>query len=211
MLHTSFATNTLHYNIIWIKYSETCEKLLETHDKRCGTLDQLIPFDTSNKLLSGKFIKVHDVWIRDKPQIKNNWLWYSQYNKTVTCVECFINSGLTDTMKIIIIEPHNFTFINQRDSINGTMQQYNTRYISENCMIANLPFDAKILNETITYMKSNCTGTINHYNSTITKQAMKLDYNGPSYQYKHYVILSKDISKLNCQIVKCNLKDQKKW
>src|SRR5690242_8634270 len=89
------ARSTTHYNILIIQYSETCNREMQyTNSSSCPPLQELIPFDTSNKHISGTFVDINGTWFRTKPQAINHYEFYDSYNKTVVCVVCTYPGGL---------------------------------------------------------------------------------------------------------------------
>lgn len=215
MIHSSNETiSTIKYNIIEIQYSEVCKHLLITNQSNCPGLEKLTQFDTSNQKVSGKFIMHGDTMIREKPQLKNHFLFYQYINKTIVCVECYLPTGQPDIVKIIFIEPHGFTWADPTERANNNLVGHKDRYVSQDCLTASLPFDRMVLNDTIYFMSHSCKSNATHINNnfTITTIDHKLNYNNPTYQYNHYVKQSKDtISKIDCRIHECNLKYNKKW
>src|SRR2546428_5300863 len=198
--------------------SETCARLVSTHtNSTCPTLDKLIPFDTSNQHVSGKFIKVLDHWIRTPAQLKNNYKYYSTImNKSAICVECVLPLGSPDLIKMIIIEPHLDTFISKYDSLkNYTMTTYHTRYMA-GCNTANISYSPSLLNDTIFYMQHDCQASATSYNNTNTKvlpNVMKLDYGNYVYTHQHWLdSIKQNHGYQDCIHKHCNIKSEgHKW
>lgn len=176
----SQATNqsTTRYPILGIEFSESCSKILQYNiNSSCPQLSQLTKYDTSNQKVSGQFILYHGKIIRTNPEFKNHWLYYT--NETV-CVYCDLDLAQPDLFKTIFIEPSSFTFINKADnSTNYKYISYSERYVSEDCSTATIAYSDKLLNDTISYMLSNCTKTNIQTNQTNTLKEIPFSYDNP--------------------------------
>lgn len=173
-------------NLLLIQESNTCEKLLQSNiTSDCPTLGQLKSYDTSNKFLAGDIVQQSNgLWIREPPHVKGWWNFVTSTGNPVVCVQCDFNFGLIDQAQILFIEPHSFTFAspspNQYQNTtetywNGTqdltriMQQptgasttFNInfdRYVSSDCLTANIAYSPMMLSDTIAYLEGGCKKT----------------------------------------------------
>jgi len=202
--------STTHYKILIVKLSESCEKNLKSKISiGCPTIQELIPLDTSNKNISGKFVKQNDTWIREKPQVKNHYMFYGDSNKLIVCVECLYPSGSPDLVKEIIIEANNFVWP-QRDQIvsNGKIIIHHNPYVSENCNTATLGYNYtnyKLLVETINYISEGCIDVSFIKDGMITIKDTPFNFNNPYSSLNHYNWLSqaKKINVGDCITKKC--------
>ena len=182
------------YNLILVKLSEGCEKLISSgNNSTCPTISTLKTYDTSNQNQVGKFIQKPDgSWIRSSPTIKNWWSFINKTGTPVVCVECDYDYSLLDMAQLIMIEPNQFSYASlspyQNDTIpwtifNGT--QYVTRqiqdltnsytldvnsnrYVTPDCLNANISYSPMLLSDTISYLENGCTKTNLRLNSTLT-------------------------------------------
>lgn len=163
--HQAFAnTPTQKYPLIMIVPSESCQNMIKFHMKTdCPTDDMLLKYDTSNQKISGHFIIQNGNTIRDKPEVKNHYLFYQTQTVCVDCAGDYMNP---DLFQIIIIEPHGFTYVDKYAVIsNNKWLSYSDRHMA-GCNTATIGYSDSLLNDTIKYMESNCTQT--SFNSTKT-------------------------------------------
>lgn len=212
LFHQASATSEVEkYPIIMVIPSESCQKVIKYHMKSdCPTDDMLIKYDTSNQLISGHFITKDGITVRTNPEVKNHWVWYK--NETV-CVDCTGDFMNPDLYKMIIIEPHGFTFIDKYALVpNHQWNSYSDRHMA-GCNTATIAYSDSLLNDTIHYMESNCT--ITKFNSTkinvIPSQPWDFDNPYSSLHYKSTIDLIKKVSIGNC-INGCTVTTStKKW
>ena len=94
-LPSNYTHSTIHIPVLLVSYSQTCENMIKNYIKGCTPLSEMIPFDTSNQYISGKFVNQGNDTIRTNPEVKNNWLFYKYSNKQVVCVECAFDISST--------------------------------------------------------------------------------------------------------------------
>lgn len=158
-LPSNFTFQTKHTSMLYIVYSQTCENMIKGNVSGCMPLEDIIPFDTSNQHVSGKFVKHNGVTIREKPQLKNNWLYYTYKTGKTICVECVADITTMQQSQQIILEPTDFNFVDKNaNSTNGTWTSYNSRYM-QGCDVATIANIPRLLNDTIQYMLNGCKST----------------------------------------------------
>lgn len=196
----------LKYNILAVVYSEGCETMLNHHlNTTCPTLDKIWKYDTSNKAVSGKLIIDHGKFVRTIPQVKNHYMWY--INMTV-CVDCELDLFSYSTIKTIFIEPSSFTYITKDQVIKNShnFYSYSNRYVSSDCSTSTIGYSDSLLQDTISYMLSNCTHTSYSGNQTNTIKDTPIDYkNAPAYKYQNWLDKIKQTTHTgNCITKKCD-------
>lgn len=177
---------------ISIERSDTCKK-----SATCLGMKDLIPLDTTDKKLAGRFVEKGGDYIRTKPVYKNYFEFYRFSNLTsVVCVEC--DQGFITHAKNILIESNaNLKYVLQRDHIisNNTFYEYSGR-IMDNCGAATISSNMTILRDTIQYMASDCKGKTNHAEQTKTvKPYAKISYCGIECQHQKFMKEAKAKSK----------------
>ena len=197
---------TLKYNIIDIVITESCQKqILYNVSNTCPTIKELKKFDTTNKNISGNFTQTKDgTWYREKPQLKNHFMFYKYSKIPVICVDCVLPLGNPDIVKMIFLEPKNFTFVDVGKTITGnTRLEYHDRYVS-GCQSATIAYSQAMLIDTIKYLASDCTKT--QFNGTkiiVMKETPKDFANNIWYKYKAYLEQLKTATKGNCISTHC--------
>lgn len=208
---------TLSYPLIVPLLSESCQKEIKLNlPNNCPDLGKLIPLDNSIQAISGHFKKdANGHWYRENPEIKNHWEYYKYSKKPIVCIECQVPQGV-DTVKIIIMQSDDFTFIDKYQNVTkDQVSIYNGRSLQgcDTATIANIP---GLLKDTISFMEKGCIGTstfqgnttkiLNHY-TPIDATKVK------SFQY-HNVDLPKIQHLGNCITKICytpNVYNTKKW
>lgn len=200
--------------MIVVTLSETCQRMNENNISGCPKMKDLIPFDNSNQGISGKF--VNDT--RTKPQVLNHYVWYDKYKIPVVCVECLIDFYHPNQMQQVIIEPHDFTWVNKTAIVNNTrtFTDFHGRYMA-GCDTATLPYDWHLMTDTIYYMRNNCDAKHTDYNNTqtYTLTSTPFSYNNP-YSSLHLKNMTDSIKHSgglgDCRYTKCPQKDPyAKW
>jgi hypothetical protein len=180
----------IKYPVINIEYTQTCKALLKegiTHS--CPTLDKLIPFDTSNQRVSGKFVNGTHGWYRTLPQLKNA---YQFYTTPTICVDCMIDANSQSSMQSIWIEPIGFSYtqhtftgttvtnyeLNRTGGLipytstvneqNAGLLVYHDKFVDGSCLSAEIVYDNKTIPDTIKYLKGGCADKT-YLNTTQTK------------------------------------------
>ena len=175
----NYTYSTQKIPIIFISYSQTCENMIKAKISGCLPLESIIPYDTSNQNIAGKFIKQGDQITRTKPQIKNFWLYYEQKKDRIVCIECVADITTLQESQNIILQPTDFIYIDKNANVtNGLWSSFNSRYMQgcDTATIANIP---GLLQDTITYMLSNCTKTNFNGNSVHKINDTPWQYNNP--------------------------------
>lgn len=176
-------TATAKYKILAVEYSEGCQRMIENHmNNTCGNASQIIKSDTSNQKISGYFYSKDGIIQRTNPQVKNHFMFYDYSNKTIVCVFCSL-AGISgpDMIQTIFIDPSSFTYINKTETINNTnsFTTFSNRYVSPDCIDSTIEYSDMMLNDTISYMLSNCTKTFIHTNQTQTIKPIQFNFNNP--------------------------------
>lgn len=190
----NYTTSTEKYHVLLISLSQTCEILDKNNMKGCPSVKDLMKYDTSNKLVSGKFVKHGDVYVRTPPQVKNNWLSYAYSKNTVICVECYFDSTAISKSQEIIIQPNSFSYVNKTETENGNhLYNFNNRYM-QGCDVATISNVSGLLDDTINFMLHGCTANSTSFHE-ITNQTRTLQpwsYDNP-YSSLHQITYLKDI------------------
>jgi len=188
--------------------SELCQKEIQNHIRSdCPTDEILKKYDTSNQYISGKFVTKDSITIRTKAQVTNH---YQFYTKQTVCVDCTGNLSSPDLFKMIILEPHGFTFIDKYQTVSThTWNSYTDRSM-QGCNTATIAYSDWLLNDTISYLESECTKTKYTGNSTHTIQDHPFSFDNPysSLSFKNLVSQIKSTGGLGlCLQNQCNIKD----
>lgn len=222
---------SINKKVIALDLSELCTNALKGNGPTdCPKYKDLIPFDTSNQKISGKFIKDKaGKWYRTLPQVRNHDLWYSNYNYTVVCYDCRFDRFNADLQPSIIIEPHGFKYASS-ESVNTIVSSNSSssnstlvinelestatinfdRFVSPDCMSANLPFDKNLLADTIDYMSSGCVKTKYNMTSTIKVPNNPVDpTKSAEWVYQHQLKINLKTTLNNCINYKCNIPDDR--
>lgn len=190
------------YNLILIEYSGTCATMIKNHIKsNCPPLLVLKKVDTSNQEVAGKFINENGTWIRTKPQIGLWWNFVNATGKPTVCVDCVFDLANPELAQLIMIDPANFTYasiapvqtqIEIQSAANGsryipiiapdqsstitTLDVNYGRFVTPDCLGANLDYNPVYLADTIAYLESNCKITHLTLNSTIAIKPIPFDF-----------------------------------
>ena len=210
----AYAKPSPHYNMTLIILSETCKRTNHYNvTSDCPKIYELIKFDTSNQNISGKFVKNGNDYERTKPQMKNHWVYYQ---KNVICVDCNIDYiGTGGQFKSIIIEPNNFTWIDKDAVLKNTLKwtSYSNRFVS-GCQTATIAYSDSLLNDTISYLNSECTKTNFNGNKINTIQDHPFSFDNPysSLHYQSEIASLKSHAIGNCINKICDIKPlNKNW
>jgi len=200
------ATNqTEKYPVIFVIRSESCQKMIQYHIKSsCPTDDLIMKYDTSDQHISGKFIVKNGITVRTEPQIKNH---YQFYTKETVCIDCNGNLALPDLFKTIILESHDFTYIDKYATVgNNKWQSFNDRHMA-GCNTATIAYSDALFNDTISYLESNCTRTSFNGTTNHVIQDQPWSWNNPfsSIHQQNLVSSIKGIG--NCITKQCDVKD----
>lgn len=226
MINTGGNKAQVKYPQLNIEYSQACRAMISHGDfTTCPRLSDLIPYDTSNQHYSGKFVQGKYDMVRTNPQLKNAFMWYKNFT---ICVDCQIDASSEATMQNIFLEatanfpytkhtsvnvstnntgliklvPYNYT--TTFNEVNAGLTIYHDRYVTDNCMEANLVYSPELLQDTINYMKSGCKITFYNKTTTTIIPFHPIDYkNAPQYQYMNYVAQSLKNNIGNCITKQC--------
>lgn len=189
----AYAVDTLKYPLIMILPSETCQKIIQNHAKSdCPTDDLLMKYDTSNQYISGHFVKINGTTIREKPLVKNHYIWYNGTGKITVCVDCEGDYFNPDLFQTIIIEPHGFTFIDKYANATNNKWNSNSDRNMQGCSTATIAYSDSLLNDTIQYLKSGCTKTSFNGTKTYLIPDQPWQWNNP-YSTLHQITYLKSI------------------
>jgi len=200
----SLTTGTILGNptIIGIQLSNTCIKMVqENQTNDCPSYYKLKGLDTTNQMMSGKFVFTNGYYHRLAPQTKNH---YQMYKTDQTIIMLDPDYMSTYLGKTILIVPQGFSYHSNLDNAtNGTRTEY-LEYVSPDCKQATISYNATILNNTISYLKSGCTTKSFVEKKVIPLPAPhKLDYNTAISKYKAWLEQAKKQHSENCIIKKC--------
>lgn len=200
------------YNLILVLESEGCKRMLENNvTGSCPSIDQLIPFDTSNQAVSGKFFKNDKgVWERENPHLKNSWLYYQYYNHKVVCVECNFNLFNPDLTSVVFIEPSDFVWIDKFESVgsNHTYSSFHGRYVTPDCLQATLAYSYNLMADTIYYINSGCTKTSFVNNMTMNTPNHFVNYTSSDlYLRQQWLKNESSLKTKDCRVYNCDIKD----
>lgn len=139
--------------LLGIQLSKSCEMIPD-----CLSYNDLLFLDSSDQRISGKLITENGTTKRGSSPYLNSWRTYD--NDETTRIFIDPPKGMADKIKMINIhynfgiyfKPGDFTINNQ------TRTWSEGRYI-DNCSIAYINSDLKLLQDTISYMQSGCTVT----------------------------------------------------
>ena len=182
-IHEAQATTqpTLKYNMVTIEWSQICLSNFKHNDtSSCIPVSQVVPFDTSNQHISGKFQTINNQTERTEPQAKNHWLFYQYFKKPVVCVDCAYPGGAVDVIKNIIIVPKNyFIYVdpNENSTNHSAVHVYSDLYIA-GCNTADIS-DINLLNQTIQYFLNDCKGKMPSKHEMIQIKENPFEYNNP--------------------------------
>lgn len=190
----NYTKTTDHIHVLIISLSQTCEILNKNGMPGCPSVKDLIPYDTSNQLVSGHFVKHGSVYIRTAPQMKNNWLAYYYTNKTVVCVECYFDVTATSKSQEIIIQPTSFSYVNKTEIETGNqVYNFDNRFM-QGCDVATIGNIPGLLSDTINYMLHGCVSSATNFHtiSNHTRTLQPWNYNNP-YSTLHQLDYLKNI------------------
>ena len=166
----NYIHSTSKYPVLLIKLSNTCEILDKHNMTGCHTVKSLIPYDTSNKLISGNFVNNNGIYTREPPQMKNNWLAYQYSNHKIICVECYFDFTATAKSQQIIINPNSFSYVNKTESEPKNMvYNYYGRFM-QGCETATIANISGLLNDTINFMLNGCNFKSTNFNDKQIQQ-----------------------------------------
>lgn len=190
----NYTKATNHYPVLLITLSKTCEILDKNNMPGCPTVQSLIHYDTSNQMVSGKFVNHNGIYTRTAPQMKNNWIAYDYSKSKIICVECYFDATATSKSQEIIIQPNSFSYVNKTEIENkNTWYNFDNRYM-QGCDVATISNIPGLLNDTINLMLHDCnpkyttfSGITNH-----TRTLQPFSYDNP-YSTLHQVTYLKSI------------------
>ena len=138
-------------------------------------------YDTSDRKKSGDFVLKKGEWVREKPQLKNHWLFYQ--NQTV-----FIDPDrevLKRSKQIVIEPPVHMWYKLEKDKkiTNNTFTDYHNRFI-DSCSFARIAYDPFLLNDTVNYLKSDCKVKSEYDEKKVTKKPYTKQDISTSYKWK---------------------------
>lgn len=161
--------NTGLRNKIGVELAQSCIIAIKNNFKtECPTYEDLYYLDSSNIIISGKFVTTDDFFHREPTKIKNSWRWYDMDKSP----RIFIDPpfGMNNRIKMITILPNFDTYHRQNDLLreytgnsSSSMQEfdrvlYHDRFMNPNCSVATINADKWqiLVNDTINYMQNNC-------------------------------------------------------
>lgn len=211
--------------IINVRLSNTCLAMIKNNDtSECPTYKKILPFDNSNKMLSGRFVTDKNGFFhRLVPNTLYHYQMYlssqtivlldpdpraMEYGKNITIVpNGTLNYALTDDAMSLSSTKGTGDNIVSLNYINRT--EYHQRSVASDCQSAEIEYSYFLLNDTINYLKSNCK--ITHFKeATIIPMKLKpADIkNSVTLKYNNWVKTEAiPISKKNCLKNYCPVTD----
>lgn len=224
------------YNFILVEYSEACQRMLDNNiTSDCPTLDKLMKYDNTNQNITGHLsINSKGQFYRTNPVVSNYYEFWNGFTSPPVCIDCRFNLGAPDLVPLIMIEPVGFTYVavnseshHYINQTQGGIKQnytitspqnipqaygnylitYHDRYVTPNCLDANIVFTPSLFVDTINYMISGCKHTnFNNTSITINPEIITDPTSSIIYKEKKYESDSLKITKIqNCITHKCNL------
>lgn len=146
--------------LIGIDISKACEL-----SEKCVNYSELIYLDSSNKIVSGDFIKKDGDIRRDKSPMQESWRWYDTDDKLRIIVDP--PNGMNDKIKMVTITNNLGVYFMPDDMVlsNNTRTWNENRYV-DNCSTAIIDSTnwLELLPDTINYLRTGCI--ITDFNST---------------------------------------------
>jgi len=156
-------------NQLGVELSQSCLiQVKNNFETKCPSYKDLYHLDSSNQIISGKFITTDDFFHRNPTVVKNSWEWYS----ADLTERIFIDppAEMHKRIKMITLLPNFDTYYRQGElkrayssNNSNSMQEfdrilYHDRYVNINCSIATINADKWkiLLNDTINFMQKNC-------------------------------------------------------
>lgn len=207
----SLTTNTSQGEAdkIAIILSQQCLTALKNHaETSCPDYSILFNWDNTDHFYYGHLINDSGFFHRSKILVPN---YYNIVKPNQTIIGVDPGNKFIQSSKIITIVPDGFTYINAAESVgaNHTRNEYHDRYV-EGCKLATISYSSFLLNDTISYLKSNCTKTnfVDHVQKQTGNQAFT--FNNP-YSTLHQQNLIHQIKSTggmkNCITQQCNYTD----
>jgi len=186
-------------NVISVDISRTCKMLKSV---KCPTINDLIPYDTTNQKYIGKFIDNK----RIKSPLKYPSIFYLASKDTIICVACPYDIYI-HSKQITVDMPFVYKNNADRTMINNTRYEYHNRYV-DNCAYARVAWipelnvngtTINLLDDTIQYLKSGCTQTGYNEKVTIQTKFTKHDLStSQSYKTQKWFEEAKKLKTENC-------------
>lgn len=185
--------------IITIQLSNSCLTLVKNNiTSGCPGYERLIKYDTTNPSYSGKFIEKNGHMYRDFKGVKtaNYYLTAVDY---IICVDCK-HLPLTKYKQVSIVPSLD---LYKKDSdkriVNNTIISYHSRGVDPDCQVATIKYDDFLLNDTINYLKSDCTKTDIDTKIIEKRPLTKHDLStSPAYKYQKWLAEAKKLKTENC-------------
>lgn len=181
ILPKDYIKSTEKYPVLLVSLSQTCDILNKNNMTGCPSVKDLMVYDTSNQMISGKFGNHGEIYTRSPPQMKNNWLAYSYSKNIILCVECYFDVTATSKSKEIIIQPNTFSYVNKTESEGSNIwYNFDNRYM-QGCDVATIANIPGLLNDTINFMLHDCQAsyTIFHGTSNHTRILKPFTFDNP--------------------------------
>jgi hypothetical protein len=180
------------YNLIVPNYGESCIRMIQSGDySECPPLKDIMYADTSNQAISGHIVMKKDgIFVRESPQAKNHYQFYTNMTDKKVCVDCYIDLGSSNAVQQIVLEAssfpftsHEFTTVTSNQSYtdaSGNIQNYTINrnennaglvvyhdwFADSSCNTVTIHYSKERYDDAIAYLKSGC---ISHaYNGSIT-------------------------------------------
>ena len=186
-------------NVISLDISRTCKMIKST---KCPTIENLIPYDTTNQKYIGKFVDNH----RTKSPLKYPSVFYLTTKDVIICVACPYDIYI-HSKQITVDMPFIYKKSADRTITNNTRYEYHNRYV-DNCAYARVAWmpelnvngtTINLLDDTIQYLKSSCTQTGYNEKVTIQTKFTKHDLStSQSYKTQKWFEEAKKLKTENC-------------
>jgi len=186
-------------NVISLDISRTCKMLKSV---KCPTINDLIPYDTTNQKYIGMFVDGH----REKSPLKHPSVYYLTTKDTIVCVACPFDIYI-HSKQITVDMPFIYKDNADRKMVNNTRYEYHNRYV-DNCAYARVAWmpelkvndtTINLLDDTIQYLKSGCTKTDYNEKVTIKTKFTKHDIStSQAYKTQKWFEEAKKLKGVNC-------------
>jgi len=190
---------TNRIKIIVIQLSNSClSSLKANYTTNCPGYELLTKFDTTNPSYSGSFIEKNGHTYRDSKGIKSANYYFGKTD-FIICVDC--KHLPLSKYKQIIIVPDLPLYKKDSDKkvINNTIIYYKDRGVDPNCQVATIRYTDFLVNDTIKFLKSNCTQT--EINEKVIDQRPFKEFDistSKAYQYQKWLQEMKTKCKTKC-------------
>lgn len=137
------------------------------------TVEDLMPFDTSDERVSGFFLQDESgTWYRDDPRYEKHWIWYYPYflGQTVVFVDPLLSPHLRQGVHVLEIKIHETVKCCWTSKVvNGTVTHIEKRFTNQACdeSVIELKDWEVLMEDTIRYLSNHCDYHLRDLNRAI--------------------------------------------